>query len=93
MPFDTPSPMTKPTKSRRCCASCAPRRCGEEGCVGYEVARGSDADRGTFVLFETWRDQAALDAHYETEHFQRLGVNGIRVLATDRRALKGTPVG
>ncbi len=65
----------------------------EEGCAGFEVARGNDPpDRGTFVLYETWRDQAALDAHYETEHFQRLGVNGIRALATDRRALKGTPV-
>jgi quinol monooxygenase YgiN len=66
---------------------------GEEGCVGYEVVRGNDADRATFVLYETWRDQAALDAHYETEHFKRLGAEGIRKLATDRRAVKGTPVG
>jgi quinol monooxygenase YgiN len=63
----------------------------EEGCAGYEVARGND-ERATFVLFETWRDQAALDAHYETDHFKRLGIGGIRVLATDRRAVKATPV-
>ena len=35
----------------------------EEGCLGYEVVRGNEPDRGTFVLFEKWRDQAALDAH------------------------------
>ena len=64
----------------------------EEGCAGYEVARGGEGDRSTFVLYETWRDQAALDAHYETEHFKRLGTNGIRPLALERRAVKGTPV-
>ena len=46
----------------------------------------------TFVLYEKWRDQAALDAHYATEHFTRLGVNGVRPLATSRLAVKGTPV-
>ncbi|HZO93704.1 MAG TPA: putative quinol monooxygenase [Candidatus Baltobacteraceae bacterium] len=64
----------------------------EEGCAGFEVARGNDADRSTFVLFETWRDQAALDAHYETAHFERLGTKGIRTIALERRAVKGTPV-
>ncbi len=64
----------------------------EEGCAGYEVARGNDADRAVFVLYETWRDQAALDAHYATEHFTRLGTEGIRKLASERRAVKGTPV-
>lgn len=62
----------------------------EPGCVGYEVARG--ADGVTFVLYETWRDQAALDAHYETEHFTRLGTNGLRPLALSRQAVKGTPL-
>ena len=62
----------------------------EPGCIGYEVARD---DEGTaFVLFEKWRDQAALDAHYASEHFTRLGVNGLRVLATNRQAVKGSLV-
>jgi len=65
----------------------------EEGCLGYEVCRAGPDAPGTFVLYETWRDQAALDAHYEMEHFQRLGVNGVRPLATSRVAVKGTPVG
>ncbi len=64
----------------------------EEGCLGYEVARGSDPDRGTFVLFEKYRDQAALDAHMQSEHFQRLGMHGFRPLATGRQAIKGTLV-
>jgi len=65
---------------------------GEEGCLGYEVCRGDADAPGTFVLYEKWADQAALDAHYQHEHFQRLGVNGIRKIATNRQAVKGTPV-
>jgi quinol monooxygenase YgiN len=63
----------------------------EEGCLGYEICRGGE-ERGAFVLFEKWRDQAALDEHYQTEHFVRLGANGIRPLATNRTAVKGTLV-
>ena len=65
----------------------------EPGCLGYEVMRGNADEPGTFVLYETWRDQAALDEHYDTEHFQRLGVRGIRTFATNRQAVKGSPVG
>ncbi len=62
----------------------------EAGCLGYEVARGDDGT--SFVLFEKWRDQAALDAHYASEHFARLGVNGLRELATSRHVVKGSLV-
>ena len=65
---------------------------GQEGCVQFDVCRGAGDDAETFVLYEKWHDQAALDAHYETEIFVRLGVNGIRPLATSRHAVKGTPV-
>lgn len=64
----------------------------EASCAGFDVCRGDGDSAGTFVLFEKWRDQAALDAHYQTEHFQRLGANGIRPLATSRTAVKGTLV-
>lgn len=63
----------------------------EPGCAGYDVARGEDGT--TFVLYEQWRDQAALDEHYDTEHFQRLGVNGFRTFASSRTAVRGAPVG
>ncbi|MDQ6924668.1 MAG: antibiotic biosynthesis monooxygenase [Candidatus Eremiobacteraeota bacterium] len=64
----------------------------EAGCAGFDVCCGDDENPGTFVLFEKWRGQAALDAHYATEHFKRLGANGIRPLATSRHAVKGTLV-
>ncbi|GAC1659313.1 MAG: antibiotic biosynthesis monooxygenase [Candidatus Elarobacter sp.] len=64
----------------------------EEGCLGYEVCRGDADAPGTFALYEKWRDQAALEAHYVEEHFVRLGVNGIRPMALSRQATKGTPV-
>ena len=64
----------------------------EPGCVDFEVCRGDGDASGTFVLFETWRDQSALDEHYKTEHFQRFGINGIRTLASTRHAIQGIPV-
>ncbi len=64
----------------------------EEGCLGYEVCRGDADAPGTFVLYEKWRDLPALEEHYQHEHFVRLGVNGVRPLATSRTAVRGTPV-
>jgi quinol monooxygenase YgiN len=55
----------------------------ESGCIAYDVARGID-DPTVFVLHEVWRDHAALEAHYAEEHFTRLGLAGIRPLATER---------
>ena len=64
----------------------------EPGCRGFEVCRGNADEPSSFVLYETWDDRAALDAHYRTEHFGRLGTNGIRKLATNRQAILGHPV-
>jgi|HubBroStandDraft_1064217.scaffolds.fasta_scaffold09790_2 quinol monooxygenase YgiN len=63
----------------------------EPGCRGYLVARGI-ADPTTFVLYETWDDQAALDVHYATEHFERLAVKGIRPMMASRVAVLATPL-
>jgi len=39
----------------------------EDGCIDYAFA--SDlADPDTLILFERWRDQAALDAHGKSAH-------------------------
>ena len=39
----------------------------ENGCIDYAFA--SDlADPDTLILFERWRDQAALDAHGKSDH-------------------------
>jgi quinol monooxygenase YgiN len=64
---------------------------GEPGCITFDVARSND-DTNTFVLYEEWRDQSALDLHYETEHFKKFGVNGIRTLATNRLAHRCSPL-
>ncbi len=62
----------------------------EEGCLGYEVVRGENDHHGTVLLLEKWRDQAALDAHTGEEHFERLCVNGYRLIAASRQQIKGT---
>ena len=61
----------------------------EPGCLGYDVCRGDADASGTFVLYEKWRDVAA---HYQQVHFVRLGLNGLRPMATSRTAVRGTPV-
>jgi quinol monooxygenase YgiN len=63
----------------------------EPGCLGFEVNRSND-DPNAFVLYERWVDAAALEAHYATEHFIALGVNGIRPLALSRIAHRCTPL-
>lgn len=64
----------------------------EPGCADFEVCRGTGEADGTFVLYETWHDDAALQHHYTTDHFQRFGINGIRTLASNRHAIQGTSI-
>lgn len=39
----------------------------EDGCIAYSYAEDV-AEPGLIRVFEAWRDQAALDAHFETPH-------------------------
>ena len=39
----------------------------EDGCVAYAYAEDV-AEPGLIHVFEIWRDQAALDAHFKTPH-------------------------
>jgi quinol monooxygenase YgiN len=57
----------------------------EPGCKRYEVFRSSETPR-TFLIFEQYADEAALEAHRGSEHFERLGLNGIRMIAEHREA-------
>lgn len=43
----------------------------EDGCLSYEVSRSTD-DPVVYLLYERYRDQAAIDAHRETPHYQEL---------------------
>ena len=39
----------------------------EDGCIAYSYAEDV-AEPGLIRVFEAWRDQAALDAHFKTPH-------------------------
>ena len=43
----------------------------EPGCVRYELHR--DLESGHLTFLEEWTDQAALDDHFQTEHFKAAG--------------------
>jgi quinol monooxygenase YgiN len=60
----------------------------EAGCITFNVARSTD-DPNAFVLYEEWKDQAALDFHYATPHFKQYGLEGIRPLASVRIGHRG----
>jgi len=55
----------------------------EPGCLTFNVGRSVD-NPNVFILYEEYRDRDALDAHFASEHFQRLVVDGIRKLALER---------
>ncbi|HUA08930.1 MAG TPA: putative quinol monooxygenase [Candidatus Acidoferrales bacterium] len=63
----------------------------EPGVIAFEIARSRD-NPGAFALYEEYQDQAAIEAHGKTEHFERLVVNGIRKLAKERIAVTGPPI-
>lgn len=41
----------------------------ESGCLGYELNVSADKP-GTFLFYEKFKDQAALDSHVSTPHFK-----------------------
>ena len=43
----------------------------EPGCISYEVHQALD-DPDSTAMIETWADQAAMDAHINSEHFKRI---------------------
>ena len=55
----------------------------EPGVVSFLVARGKEKPN-VFVLWEAYQDQAALNAHMETDHFKRPVVDRTRKLAKER---------
>ncbi len=48
----------------------------EPGCVSYIPHRVED-DPDTVLIYEQYRDQQALEAHRETEHFKKYAVGGL----------------
>lgn len=56
----------------------------EPGCLAYEVFHGID-EPGKVLLLERYRDDAALDAHRQSAHYQKLVVGRILPLLTGRQ--------
>lgn len=48
----------------------------EPGCVSYVPHQVQD-DPDTIVIYEQYRDPAALDAHRATDHFKKYAIGGI----------------
>jgi len=63
----------------------------EPGIIRFEVGR-SQEKLNVFALWEVYRDQDAVNAHRNTEHFQRLVVEGIRPLAQQRNIETVIPI-
>src|SRR5690242_1488129 len=56
----------------------------EDGCVVYSYAVDVE-DPGLIRVFEAWRDQAALDAHFKTPHLAEWRAAWPEFGVTDRR--------
>jgi len=57
----------------------------EPGNIAYDVYRSTETPN-VFFLHERYLDQAALDAHRASAHFQEHGKNGLYLWVEDRRA-------
>jgi quinol monooxygenase YgiN len=53
----------------RVTAAIAPPSRAEAGCISYGVYEGLSGENH-YLFFEEWTDQAALDFHFNTQHFQ-----------------------
>jgi quinol monooxygenase YgiN len=42
----------------------------EPGCLSYEFYEDTQGEH-TFVFVETWKDQAAIDYHFQTDYFKQ----------------------
>ena len=65
-------------------AELRPLSLAEPGCLGYEAFQ-SLTDQTSLVLIERYRDDAALEAHAGSPHYQEIVVGRVRPLLTDRR--------
>jgi len=57
----------------------------EPGCVMYVVQRGIENPRH-YLIYEQYRDQAALDTHRASAHFIEYATNGFYRVVEERQA-------
>ncbi len=58
----------------------------EPGCLMYQAHRSTEEPE-TFLVYEQYRDEAALAAHRETPHFQEL-IEGVVLPLVEKRERK-----
>ncbi len=54
----------------------------ESGCITYEMLQNKENSR-EFTFVEEWRDEAALEVHFATDHIQNALANFPGLLAED----------
>lgn len=55
----------------------------EPGCVSY-VPHWVESDAGTLVIYEQYKDEAALEHHRATPHFAKFAIGGLYQKMLDR---------
>jgi quinol monooxygenase YgiN len=63
----------------------------EDGVISFDIGR-SEEKPNVFALWEVYRDKAPLELHIATEHFQRLVIHGVRIMAKQRNAETVLPI-
>lgn len=63
----------------------------EDGVISFDIGRSKEKPN-IFALWEAYRDKASFDSHIATEHFQRLVIHGVRIMAKQRNAETVFPI-
>ena len=63
----------------------------EPGCLGYTVHRHNHDPR-RFFIYEQYRDEAALQAHRDSPHFQEYAVKALRTIGERQQGDLYTPL-
>jgi quinol monooxygenase YgiN len=63
----------------------------EPGCISYFVQRSRE-NASRYLIYEQYKDQAALDAHRASSHFQEYGTNGLYRFVEERQAELFDPI-
>ncbi len=63
----------------------------EPGCRAYDVNRAKD-DEHRYLFYERYDDEAALEAHRSSPHFERFGRQGLQTVAERRDAVLYVPL-
>ena len=63
----------------------------EPGCISYFVQRSRE-NASRYLIYEQYKDQAALDAHRASSHFQEYGTNGVYPFVEERQAELFDPI-